>query len=100
MDDDTPHPGEPPNFSVVFVDEAVYDRFCDLDGPEIRALMEEIRDDPYPDGEFRHRIPDQPGRYFAYREAAGVVFKLTYKLDLDEFKIVVLATSVQPLPIF
>lgn len=100
MDDDTPYPGEPPKYDVAFVDDRVYDEFSELDGPEFRDLMDEIRDDPYPNGRFRQRIPDQPGRYFAYQEVDGMVCKMTYRIDVGERQIVILAVSVQQLPMF
>jgi hypothetical protein len=100
LDDDTLEPGEPPNYTVVFVDDVAYDEFADIDCPDLRALMDEVREDPFPNRSSRHRVPEQPGRFFAFHENDGIIYKMSYQIDLSERQIVVFATSAQRLPIY
>jgi hypothetical protein len=89
-----------PEFEVGFATTEAYDAFAELDCPEMRTLIDELRADPYPDGEYCYPTPGGGDfEYVRFRIVDGFVYKVAYRVIFGPVaKVAILAPSVQRFP--
>lgn len=90
-------------YTLGFATDEAYERFAAADCPEMRAIIDVLRIDPFPEdsGGMKCRIPDDaPGNpYFvAWNIANGTLYKVAYGVLWNPRRVVVTSAGAQPLP--
>ena len=80
--------GDVPEYGLAFTTPAWND-FANIDCPELRAMLEPLRENPFPDPTgLKRRVPEPsapPHTYWTFStpDAQGVYFKAVYTVEFD-----------------